>query len=87
MQNVIQKYNLYYDPAKVKTIRSKKMRDKGTKKIRINEINPKDYLSGDKSFFFCCDTIVLYLPYGIKRYVATTIEYEKKIAYAASIQE
>lgn len=57
IQHVIQKYNLYYDPAKAKTIRSKKMRDKGAKKIRINEVNPRDYLTEEKPFFFCCDTI------------------------------
>jgi transposase InsO family protein len=28
------------------------------------------------------DSIVLYLPYGIKRYIPTAVEYEKKIAYA-----
>lgn len=82
IQYVIQKYNLYYDPAKNNTIRSKKMKNKGAKKIRINEVNPKDYLTENKSFFFCCDTIVLYLPYGIKRYIVTAVEYEKKIAYA-----
>ena len=79
---VIKKYNLYYDRVKAKRIRSKKIKGRGGKKIRINEINPKDYISINKPFFFCFDTIVLYLPYGIKRYILTAIEYEKKIAYA-----
>lgn len=71
---VISKYNLYYDPVKAKNIRSKKVKDKGAKKIKINEINPKDYLTSSKPFFFACDTIVLYLPYGIKRYILTAVE-------------
>jgi len=79
---VIQKHNLYFDPVTAKRIRSKKIKGRGNKKIRINEVNPHDYLSPDKPFFFCCDTIVLYLPYGIKRYILTAIEHEKKIAYA-----
>ena len=84
ISSVIQKYNLYYDPNKAKRIRSKKIKGKGAKKIRINEINPHNYLTEQKPFFFATDTIVLYLPYGIKRYILTAIEHEKKIAYARS---
>ncbi|PIY70801.1 hypothetical protein COY88_03515, partial [Candidatus Roizmanbacteria bacterium CG_4_10_14_0_8_um_filter_35_28] len=54
----------------------------GHKKLRINEVNPNDYLSPTKPFFFTTDSIVLYLPYGIKRYIITAVEHEKKIAYA-----
>ncbi|MGB9883673.1 MAG: integrase core domain-containing protein, partial [Microgenomates group bacterium] len=79
---VIQKYNLYYDKVKARKIRSKKIKGKGAKKIKINEVNPNNYLSFEKPFFFTTDTIVLYLPYGIKRYILTAVEYEKKIAYA-----
>jgi len=81
---VITKYNLYFDPVKAKNIRSKKIKGKGAKKIRINKTNPNNYLSSTKPFFFCTDTIVLYLPYGIKRYILTAVEHEKKIAYARS---
>lgn len=84
MSSVIQKYNLYYDPNMAKRIKSKKQKNKGAKKIRINEINPSDYLTETKPFFFTTDTIVLYLPYGIKRYILTAIEQTKKIAYARS---
>lgn len=80
--SVIQKYNLYYDPNKAKHIRSKKKKGQGGKKIRINEINPNSYLTEQKPFFFTTDTIILYLPYGIKRYILTAVEHEKKIAYA-----
>jgi transposase-like protein len=52
---VIQKYNLFLDPQKAKKIRLKKEKGKGGKKIRINEVNPKDYLKKDKPFFFCLD--------------------------------
>ena len=81
---VICKYNLHYDPVFAKRVRSKKIKGKGAKKIRINNVNPNDYLSQSKPFFFATDTIVLYLPYGIKRYILTAIEHEKKIAYARS---
>jgi len=81
---VIKKHNLYFDPVSAKRIRSKKIKGMGHKKVRINEVNPNDYLTQDKPFFFCCDTIVLYLPYGIKRYILTAIEQTKKIAYARS---
>lgn len=82
IQYVIEKHNLYFDPVWAERIRSKKDKHRGGKKIRINEINPQGYLSRNRPFLFCCDTIVLYLPYGIKRYILTAIEYEKKIAYA-----
>lgn len=82
IQYVIEKHNLYYDSLATKRRSLKRIRGRGAKKIRINEVNPRDYVSPQKPFFFCTDTIVLYLPYGIKRYVLTAIEYEKKIAYA-----
>jgi transposase InsO family protein len=82
IQYVIEKHNLYFDSIMAAKNRSKKDKRRGAKKLRINEVNPRKYLTTDKPFFFCCDTIVLYLPYGIKRYILTAIEYEKKIAYA-----
>lgn len=81
IQYVIEKYRLYYDPIAAKRIRTKKNRQ-GVKKIRINQVNPKDYLTNDKPFFFATDTIVLYLPGGMKRYIITAIEWEKKLGYA-----
>jgi hypothetical protein len=48
----------------------------------INTVNPTDYISSEKPFFFCTDTIVLYLPYSIKRYIVTAVELQKKIVYA-----
>ena len=82
IQYIIQKYHLYFNPTQMERIRSKKDRHRGAKKIRIHEVNPTHYLTDEKPFFFATDTIVLYLPYGIKRYIVTAIEYEKKIAYA-----
>jgi len=82
IQHVIEKHNLYYDPIATKRRSLKRIKGRGAKKIRINEVNPHDYISPQKPFFFCTDTIVLYLPYGLKRYVLTAIEGEKKIAYA-----
>lgn len=82
IQKVIQKHNLYYNPVKAKNIRTKKHKTKGKKKVRINEVNPKDYIFQNKPFFFCTDTIVLYLPWGIKRYILTAIDYFNKVSLA-----
>jgi putative transposase len=81
IQYVIEKYRLYYDPVAAQRIRTKKNRH-GARKIRINQVNPKDYLTEEKPFFFATDTIVLYLPGGMKRYIVTAVEWEKKLAYA-----
>jgi transposase InsO family protein len=80
----IRKYNLYYDPVAAKHLRLRKDKHRGAKKIHIHDINPHDYVTPEKPFFFTVDTIVLYMPYGMKRYILTAIEYEKKIAYARS---
>jgi len=83
IQYVIQKHNLYYDPVSAKKIRTKKNKGRGATKMRINQINMNSYMKKkDKPFFFCTDTIALYLPYGVKRYILTAVEYKKKIAYA-----
>jgi transposase InsO family protein/transposase-like protein len=79
VSQVITKYHLYSPTGRIKY---KKHKTSGHKKVRINEINPNKLISKDKPFFFCCDTIVIYLPYGIKRYILTAIEHDKKIAYA-----
>lgn len=60
---------------KVKRIRTKKDQIRRTKKIRIHEVNPTHYLTDEQPFFFATDTIVLYLPYGIKRYSVTAVEH------------
>lgn len=82
VQKVIQKHNLYYDPNRAKKIRTKKHKSLGKKKIRVNEVDPQDYVSQDKPFLFCTDTIVLYLPWGIKRYILTAIDYFNKVSLA-----
>ena len=82
-QKVIEKYELYHDKIKAKKLKIKKDRYRGAKKIRINTINPKDYVSADKPFFFCCDSIVLYLPWG-KRYILTAVDYFNRLGLARS---
>jgi transposase InsO family protein len=82
IQQVIEKYELYFDRVRAQKIKYKKDKRRGARKVRINEINPNDYVCVSKPFFFCCDSIVLYLPYGIKRYILTAVERERKIAYA-----
>lgn len=81
IQYVIEKYNLYPDPVKAAKIRCKK-KHWGGKKVRVHNINPKNYLKEGRPFFVSMDTIVLYLPYGVKRYIFTAIECTTKIAYA-----
>ena len=81
-QRVIEKYQLYPDKVKAERLRTKKQRGKGAKRVRINKINPKDYIIKEKPFFFCTDTIVLYLPWGKKRYILTAIDYFKRLSFA-----
>jgi hypothetical protein len=52
------------------------------KKIRIDKIDKENLITKEKPFFFCFDTVVLYLPYGVKRYILSAIDYKSKIAYA-----
>ena len=82
IQYVIQHHHLYPDPHKAQRVRTKRARNRGKKKIRISAINPLSLITRKKPFFFCLDTIVLYLPWGIKRYILTAIDYQKKFAYA-----
>jgi len=81
-QKVIQKYHLYPDKARNDKIRTKKAKNKGKKKLKIININPSLLVSKEKPFFFCLDTIVLYLPWGVKRYILTALDYFHKIGYA-----
>lgn len=82
IQKVIEKHGLYFDPIKAKKIRTKKRKSWSKRKIRIHEVNPQDYFTEDKPFFFCPDCIVLYLPWGIKRYILTAVDRFNKLAYA-----
>ncbi len=82
IQQVIQDENLYPDPNKAKRIRTKRIKSKGKRKIRIFEVNPLSLITKEKPFFFCLDTVVLYLPWNTKRYILTAIDYQKKFAYA-----
>lgn len=72
--------------SKPKELEPRKEKNKGRKKIKINEINPQDYLIRESSFFFCLDCIVLYLPWGMKRYILTAIDYSHKLAYSKVYQ-
>ena len=80
-QKVIESNNLYYDKIKVKKLKLKKDRNKGAKKVRINTVNPKDYISLDRPFFIAVDTIVLYLPWG-KRYIVTALDHFNRLGFA-----
>lgn len=80
-QKVIQKYQVYYDRIKAESLRTKKKQNQLKKKLRINEVKPQDYVNRDKPFFFCTDTIILYLPWG-KRYILTAVDYFHKLGFA-----
>jgi transposase-like protein len=82
IQKTIEKYHLYFDSEKAKRLRTKRLRNKRKKKIRITQINPSSLVSQEKPFFFCLDTIVLYLPWNIKRYILTAVDYFHKLSYA-----
>ena len=82
IQYVIEKYNLYPDPNQAKRVRTKRIKNRGKRKTRIFEVNPLSLITKDKPFFFCLDTIVLYLPWGVKRYILTAIDYQKKLGFA-----
>ena len=66
IQKVIEKHGLYFDPVKAKKIRTKKRRSWGKKKIRIHEVNPQDYLTKAKPFFFCLDCIKDYIHFNYR---------------------
>jgi len=74
-QKIIEKYNLYFDKAKKDKIRTKRDKGRGRVKIRVHQVNPKGIVSTKKPYFFCVDSIVLCLPWGIKRYILTAYDY------------
>jgi len=80
-QRVIQKYQVYYDKIKAESLRTKKKQNQLKKKLRVGEVKPQDYITGDKPFLFCTDTIILYLPWG-KRYILTAVDYLHKLGFA-----
>ena len=81
-QRVIEKYNLYPNKVKAEKIRTKKHKNRGRRKIRIHEVNPESFTNSQRPFFFATDSIVLYLPWGIKRYILTAYDHFHKLGYA-----
>lgn len=75
IQYTIQKYKLYYHPAKNAKIQQKRLSE--IKKKRITELKKKP-CSG---YLVALDTVVLYLN-GAKRYVLAAIDTVSKIAFA-----
>jgi transposase InsO family protein len=75
VQKVIEKYKLYYNPAK--NYRTQKKRARAEKKKRITELSIKQ-----KTFFlFRLDTIVRHWE-GKKRYILTAIDTVSRLAFA-----
>jgi transposase InsO family protein len=74
-QKIIEKYHLYYHPAK--NARTQAKRRKAQKKKRIAELAVKRR----SGFLFRIDTIVRYW-HGTKRYILTAIDNTSKIAFA-----
>jgi putative transposase len=75
VQKVIEKYGIYYQPAKV--ARTQQKRRSALKKKRIIELRKKQV----SEFLICVDTIVIYWG-GLKRYIFTGIDTVSKIAFA-----
>jgi transposase InsO family protein len=75
VQKVIEKYRLYYHPAK--NARTQAKRRKAQKKKRIAELS----LKKRTGFLFRVDTIVRYW-HGTKRYILTAVDNTSKIAFA-----
>lgn len=75
VQKVIEKYKIYYRPAK--NARTQAKRRKAEKRKRITQLRKKP-VSG---FLICLDTIVIYWG-GVKRYIFTGIDAVSKIAFA-----
>ena len=75
IQKVIEKYQLYHQPAKIAKITKKRLN--AIKKKRITELKKKP----KAGFLLCLDTIVIYWN-GVKRYIFTAIDRYTKIAFA-----
>lgn len=75
IQRVIEKYRLYYHPAR--TLRMRQRRRRNQSKKRITELQ-KEARTG---FLVAFDGLTLYLP-GFKRYLLTGIDVYSKIAFA-----
>ncbi len=75
IQEVIERKNLYYHPAKNARIAQK--RKCALKRKRITELKKKR-VSG---FLLCLDTVVIYWN-GLKRYIFTAIDKHSKIAFS-----
>jgi transposase InsO family protein len=75
IQYTIQKYNLYYNPAKNARTQAKKKRSKAKK--RITELT-KQPVPG---FLIALDTIIIHWN-GVKRYILTAIDETSKLAFA-----
>ena len=80
VQKVIEKYGLYYHPAKAK--RTAKKRLSVQRKKRITELNKNlsDYQK-KAGYIICLDTITIYWN-GVKRTIYTAIDKYGKVAYA-----
>ena len=75
IQKTIEKYRLYYHPARTERLRKKRAR--AQKKKRITELKTKPLLG----FTLHLDTIVIYWN-GLKRYILTAIDHFTKTAFA-----
>jgi len=80
VQKVIEKYRLYYHPAKAR--RTAKRRASAQKKKRITELNKKTLWYQKKAgYIICMDTIIIYRN-GVKRYIFTAIDKYGKASFA-----
>ena len=75
IQRTIQKYHLYWQPAKIRRTQAKRLRATRKKKITELKKEPK------QGFLICLDTIVIYWN-NLKRYIFTAIDGYSKISFA-----
>ena len=75
VQKIIEKYRLYFNPAK--TAKTTKKRLNAVKRKRITELKKKP-----KSGFLICLDAIEFRMHGIKRYVFTAIDSFSKVAFA-----
>lgn len=79
IQRVIEKHQLYYNPAKTEKLRKKRRANQPKKRITELKKEPR------QGFLIQADTIVLYWG-GVKRYILTGIDHYSKIAFARMYQ-
>lgn len=81
VQKVIERYQLYYHPAKVHKNRLKRKRARKKKRITELKLDKLYEFQKKAGYIICLDTITLYWN-SLKRYIFTAVDKYGKVAYA-----